>query len=111
VPTVIIPRPGVTVEAVAAVLRERLGSRHRVVAFRTSKGFVKEVSDDANTMLVSGTWFERANVRILSGTDETEVQVSPGATYPGLIRLIHRITVVRRVCRAIEQAPELARTD
>jgi hypothetical protein len=37
--------------------------------------------------------------------------VSPGATYPGLIALIDRISVVRRVRRAIEQASELARAD
>jgi hypothetical protein len=111
VPKVMIPRSGVTVEEVAAVLRERLGSRHRITPSRTSKGFVKEVPDDANTMLVSGSWFARANVRIVSATNGTEVHVSPGATYPGLIRLIDRISVVRRVRRAIEQAPELSRTD
>jgi len=111
VPTVMIPRSGVTVEEVAAVLRERLGSRHQITPCRTSRGFVKEVPNDANTMLVSGRWFERANVRLVSGTNGTAVHVSPGATYPGLIRLIDRIGVVRRVSRAIEQAPELARTD
>jgi len=108
---VLIPRSGVTVKEVAAVLQERLGSRYHVTLSRTSKGFVTEVADDANAMLVSGSWFGRANVRVLPGTDGTDVQVSPGATYPGLIRLIDRISVVRRVCRAIEQAPELAPPD
>lgn len=108
-PTVTIPRSGVTVEEVAAVLSERLGARHRVTPATTSRGFVKEVPDDANTMLVSGRWFERANLRIASATNSTEVHVSPGATYPGLIRLVDRITLVRRVLRAIEQAPELTR--
>ena len=110
-PPVMIPRSGVTVEEVAAVLRERLGSRHHLTPSTTSKGFVKEVPDDANTLLVSGTWFQRANLRIVSGTNSTEVHVTPGATYPGLIRLIDRIGVVRRVRRAIQEAPELARTN
>jgi hypothetical protein len=108
VPTVMIPRPGVTVAEVAAVLRARLGSRYRITPSMTSKGFVKEVPDAANTMLVRGRRLERANVRIVSAAGGTEVHVSPGATYPGLIRLIDRISVVRAVRRAIEQSPELA---
>lgn len=110
-PTVLILRPGVTVEAVAAVLREGLDSRHSITLSVSSKGFAKEVPGDANTMLVRGSLFERANVRLVSGTEGTEVHVSPGASYPGLIRLIDRISVVRRVRRAIEQASELARAD
>jgi hypothetical protein len=34
--------------------------------------------------------------------------VSPGATYFGLIRLVHRIGLVRKIHNALAQAPELA---
>ncbi len=59
-------------------------------------------------MLVRGAWLARANIRILPGADSTEIHVSPGATYPGLIRLIDRIGIARRVHQVLEHAPELA---
>jgi len=34
--------------------------------------------------------------------------VSPGATYFGLIRLVHRIGLVRKIHNALAHAPELA---
>jgi hypothetical protein len=81
--TVTVPRSNVTVEEVGAVLRLKLGSRYRITPSVTSRGFAKEVSDDPNAMLVRGAWLARANVRIVPGADGTEIQVSPGATYPG----------------------------
>jgi hypothetical protein len=41
-------------------------------------------------------------------TPGTEIEVSPGATYFGLIRLAHRIGLVRKIHNALAQAPELA---
>jgi hypothetical protein len=109
VSTITIPRSDVTAQEVSAVLRDRLGSRYRITPAMTSRGLVKEVPGDANSMLVRGTWFERANVRLVPGTDTTEIQVSPGAIYPGLVRLIDRVSIARKVRQALENAPELAR--
>jgi hypothetical protein len=106
--TITVPRSDVTAQEVSAVLRDRLGSRYRITPSMTSRGFVKEVPGDANAMLVRGPWFERANVRLLPGADSTEIRVSPGATYPGLVRLIDRVGIARKVHQALENAPELA---
>jgi hypothetical protein len=106
--TVTVPRSNVTVEEVCAVLRNALGSRYGVTPSMTSRGFAKEVPGDANTLLISGSWFQRANIRISPGADHTEINVSPGATYPGLIRLIDRIGIARTVYQILEHAPELA---
>jgi hypothetical protein len=106
--TVTVPRSNVTVEEVSAVLRNALGSRYGVTPSMTSRGFAKKVPGDANTLLVSGSWLQRANIRIVPGADRTEIDVSPGATYPGLIRLIDRIGIARTVHQVLEHAPEFA---
>jgi len=108
--TVSVPRSNVTVEEVSAVLRNELGSRYGLTASMTSRGFAKEVPGDANTLLVSGSWFQRANIRIVPGAGRTEIDVSPGATYPGLIRLVDRVGIARKVHQILEHAPELAGT-
>jgi hypothetical protein len=41
----------------------------------------------------------------------TEIDVSPGATYLGLIRMIHRAGLVGKVYQALEHAPDFARPD
>ena len=94
-------RPNLTVEDVRAALRERLPSRYSITPAMASKGFTKEVPGDANALLVKGRWLARANVRIIRGPSSTEIEVSPGATYPGLIRLADRIGIVREVQRAL----------
>ena len=106
--TVTVARSNVTVEEVTAVLHNKLGPRYPITPSVTSSGFGKEAPGDANTMLVRGAWFERANIRMLPGADSTEIQVSPGATYFGLIRLIDRVGLTRRVHRVLEHAPDLA---
>ena len=109
--TVTVARPNVTPGEVGVVLRNELGSRYQIVPSMTSRGFRKQVPDDENTMLVKGTWFERANVRVLPGADTTKIEVSPGATYFGLIRLIDRIGVSHKVQQILEHAPEFAQLD
>ena len=103
-----VPRPDVTVDEVSVVLRNALGPRYRVKASVLCSGFRREVPGDANTLLVEGSWFERANIRIVANTGSTDIDVTPGATYFGLIRLIDRIGLARRVLRILEHAPELA---
>jgi hypothetical protein len=105
---VTVRRSNVTVEELTAVLRTGLGSGYRVTPSMTSRGFAKEVPGDANTLLVSGRWFQRANIRIIPGADRTEIEVSPGASYPGLVRLVDRIGIARKVHQSLERAPELA---
>jgi hypothetical protein len=107
--TVTLPRSDVTVEEVTAALRAQLASRFTVTPSRMSTGFGKEVPGDANTILVAGSWLERANVRVVPGVGSTEIQVSPGASYFGLIRLVHRVGAVRTVLHALQDAPELGR--
>jgi hypothetical protein len=106
--TVIVPRSSVTVEEVSAVLRRTLGSRYRVTPSKTASGFGKEGPGDASTILVASSWLDRANVSVIHAKNSTEIHVSPGATYFGLIRLFHRAGLVHRVHQALEHAPELA---
>ena len=110
-PTITVPRSNVTIEEVSNILRNKLGSRYQITPSVTGKGFFKEVPDDANTMLVKGNRLERANLRVDSGDHSTEIHVSPGATYPGLIRLIDRMGMARRVRQILENASELAGSD
>ena len=98
--TITVPRSNVTADEVTAVLRGRLGSRYTITPGKRATGFGKEVSGDANSLLVAGSWLERVTVEIAG--------LEPGATYFGLIRLVHRIGLVRKIHNALAQAPELA---
>jgi hypothetical protein len=106
--TVTVSRSNVTAEDVRAVLRDRLPSRYGITPAMTSKGFAKEVPDDANALLVKGRWLARANLRIIPGAGSTQIHMSPGAAYPGLIRLADRIGIVRKVQHALADSGELS---
>lgn len=104
-PTVTVPRSDVTVEQVSAVLRQELGPRYRVTPSMMAAAFGKEAPGDATTILVASNWLERANVRVVSDGSSTEIRVSPGATYFGLIRLLHRAGLAHKVYRALAVMP------
>jgi hypothetical protein len=105
--TLTVSRPDVTADAARAVLSSKLNSRYRIVPSMMSKGFVKDVPAAGDAILVKGLWFNRANVRILPRDKGTEIDVSPGATYFGLIRLMDRVGVAHRVRRILDNASEL----
>jgi len=105
---VTVSRPDVTVEEVSAVLRKELGSRYIVTPCMTAAGFGKARPGNTNTILVAASWLERANVTLTTDKNSTEIHVSPGATYFGLIRFIHRVGLVRKLQQTLEHAPELA---
>ncbi|MGO9792274.1 MAG: hypothetical protein ACLP8S_23025 [Solirubrobacteraceae bacterium] len=105
--TVVVPRSDVTADEVCALLRDRLPSRYTITPGMTSRGFAKQMPDDANALLVRGSWLARANVRIIAGVESTEIDVSPGATYPGLIRLGDRVGIVRKVLHALGDCGDL----
>jgi FAD/FMN-containing dehydrogenase len=109
--TVTVPRSDVSVDEVSAVLRRTLGPRYSVTPSIMAAGFGKARPGDANTILVAANRLERANVRVATDSTSTEIRVSPGATYFGLIRLVHRVGLVRKVQQALVHAPELAGSD
>jgi hypothetical protein len=80
---VTVHRADITVEQVSAVLRRELGSRYRITPSMMASAFGKEGPGDATTILVASNWLERANVRVISDGNNTEIRVSPGATYLG----------------------------
>jgi hypothetical protein len=92
---------------VGTILRSKLDSHYELVPSAISTGFTKQVPEDKNSMLVKGRWFERANVRISSNAEATEIDVSPGASYFGLVRLVDRLGIAQKVRRILENAPEL----
>ena len=103
-----VPRGNVSAEEVGTVLRSQLGSRYELVPSAISTGFTKQVPKDQNSMLVKGRWFERANIRIIPSAQATEIEVSPGASYFGLVRLVDRLGISQKVRRILEKAPELS---
>jgi hypothetical protein len=105
--TFFVSRSNVTPDEVSAVLRSKLNSRYRIIPSMISRGFAKDVPAAVDAILVKGLWFGRANVRILPREKGTDIEVSPGATYFGLIRLIDRVGVSHRVRRILEHASEL----
>ena len=106
--TITVSRPDLSAGDVAAVLTTGLGRRFEVVPSMTSRGFRTEVPGDGHALLVKGTWFERANVRVRPGATDSQVEVTPGATTFGLVRLVDRIGLAHRVFRILEHAPELS---
>jgi hypothetical protein len=110
-PTIMVPRSDVTVEQVRAVLQRALGPRYRTTPSMMATAFGKQVSGDTTTILVASNWLERATVRVVSDGKSTKISVSPGATYFGLIRLLHRAGLAHKVYRALEDAPELGGSD
>ncbi len=108
-PTIHVPSPHVSIEEVSTALRTKFGDSYRIAPSMTASGFGKETPGDANTAVVKGFWFDRANIRIVPGPDGAEIEVSPGATYFGLVRLIDRVGIARRVHRALSQSAALGR--
>jgi len=108
-PAITVPRGNVSAEDVGAVLRGKLDAHYELVPSAMSTGFTKQVSQDTNSMLVKGRWFERANVRIIPGAETTEIEVNPGASYFGLVRLVDRLGISSKVRRILENAPEFSK--
>ncbi|MGA2521250.1 MAG: hypothetical protein ABSG81_10575 [Acidimicrobiales bacterium] len=106
-PSFTVPRGNVSAEEVGAVLRSKLDAHYELVPAAMSTGFTKQVSQDANAILVKGRWFERANIRIVPSSETTEIEVNPGAGYFGLVRLVDRFGICRNVRRLLERSPEL----
>jgi hypothetical protein len=106
-PTIHVSRAQVSIEEVCAALRQKFGDSYRITPSMTSSGFGKDAPDDANTAVVKGFGFDRANIRIIPSPNGAEIEVSPGATYFGLVRLIERVGIARKVHRALQQSPVL----
>jgi hypothetical protein len=106
VSVVTLNRPGVPADEVRQALVESLPSRYKVEVARSSRGFVKSVPADANSLLVTGAWLARANVRVISAPTGTEIQISPGATFPGLVRLADRVGIARTVHHALKRSDQ-----
>jgi len=109
--TITVSRSGVTAAEVSAVLRRELGSRYTITPFMMATGFGKEVQGGPTTVRVAANWLERANIELTAKTNGTEIDVRPGATYFGLIRLIHRASLVRKVHQVLEHATDFAQRD
>src|ERR1039458_2574722 len=109
--TITVLRSGVTAEEVSALLRRELGSRYTVTPSMMATGFGKRVQGGPNTVLVAANWLERANIELTAEANGTEIKVTAGATYFGLIRLIQRAGLARKVRQALKRAPELAESN
>lgn len=106
--TITVPRSDISAEEVSAVIRRELGPRYTVTPSMKATGFGKEVPGAPNSLLVAANRLDRANLQITFKTDSTEIEVTPGATYFGLIRLVQRASLARKVRQALEHAPEVS---
>jgi hypothetical protein len=104
--TVTVRRSNVTVDEVSSVLRDKLGSRYRVTPSVTSH-FHHESPGGANSILVKRHWFEQANVRVVPGTNDTEIRIGGAANFTATGFLINRASIVRKVKSVLDHAPEL----
>jgi hypothetical protein len=104
--TVTIPRSNVTVEEVSAVLRERLGSHYKVTP-TVAEHFHHETSGYANSILVRRNWFQQANIRVVPGTNDTEIHVGSAANFTPTGILLNRASIVRKVQQVLAHSPEL----
>ncbi|MEO9140273.1 MAG: hypothetical protein ABI345_14560 [Jatrophihabitans sp.] len=77
----------------------------------TSVGFGKESPAAEETMHVRRNWLQQANAQVVPQNNATELHVTPGATYFGLIRLAQRVGLTRTIHGLLAQAPELSETD
>jgi hypothetical protein len=72
--TITVPRSNVTADEVTAVLRGRLGSRYTITPGKRGTGFGKEVSGDANSLLVHP---RDNNTDVISWRDATSSTQTP----------------------------------
>jgi hypothetical protein len=105
--TVTIPRSNVTVEEVSAVLRNKLGSHYKVTPSVASH-FHHEAPGDAHSILVKRNWFVQANIRVVPGTNDTEIHIGSAANFTPTGLLLNSTTIVRKVHQVLEHSPELA---
>ncbi len=105
--TTTVFRANVSVQEVEGVLRAKLGGHYEIAPSASSTGFTKQIPKGENSLLVKGRWFGRANVQITPSAQATEIEVSPGASYFGLVRLFDRLGVAQKVRRILENSPEL----
>jgi hypothetical protein len=105
--TITIRRPNVTVEEVSAVLREGLGSRYEISPSHTSHVH-HETPNHAGSILVKRNWLEQANVKVVTGTSDTEIHVGGAGNFSLPFVLLNRASIVRKVSHVLEQSTALA---
>jgi hypothetical protein len=105
--TITISRSNVTVEEVSAVLRNGLGSRYEIPPSASSHVH-HESPGHPDSILVKRHWFEQANVRVVEGTNDTEIHVRGATNFslPGV--LFNRASIVRKVHQVLEHSTDLA---
>jgi len=105
--TVTILRSNVTVEEVSGVLQDNLGSHCTVTPFAASS-LHHETSGYGGSILVKRNWLEGTNIRILPGTNSTELNVSAASAFTLGGFLINHIGLTRKVHQVLEHSAELA---
>jgi hypothetical protein len=102
--TITVPRSDLTPDQVRIELSKTLPRWFQVIPGKRSTAFAKEVPAEPDALLVKGAWLARANVCVRPRSSSTEIDIVPGASYPGLIRLANRLGIVRRVQHALKNA-------
>jgi hypothetical protein len=109
-PTITVPRNDVTVEEVAAALRDGLGSEYHVLPGEAANlnPFGGSRGDHPDTIVIgrgSNRLF-RGQVRVAPGGRETKLHVSAGGIGPAP-KLVNYLRIVREVDRVLQAASSL----
>jgi hypothetical protein len=105
--TITIPPSNVTVEEVSAVLRNGLGSLHEITPCAASH-LHHESPGLPDSILVKRHCFEQANVRVVTGTNGTEIHVGGAANFSLIGVLFNRASIVRKVHQVLQHSTDLA---
>jgi hypothetical protein len=100
--TVRVRGSNITSEAVATSLRKTLGTRYEVTESLRS-GVRLGTTSPSTSVHVRRNWLEQANVRICPSSESTELRVTSASTVTIGGILICRLTIVRKVHKALEQ--------
>lgn len=79
------------------MLKSELPSRFQVISGMKSTAFAEDTPAPPDSLLVKGSWLARANVRVLRNAGGADIEIVPGASYPGLVRLGDRLGAARNV--------------
>jgi hypothetical protein len=109
-PTITVPKPGVTTEEVGEVLRKGLGPRYNVLPGKVMNwnpvGNPRADQPDRIVVGPGSTQLFRAEVTISQHSGQTLLHVIAGGISP-LTRLPNRLWIAEKVRKVLQAAPSL----
>jgi hypothetical protein len=106
-PTLVIPRPDVTTQELADLLRRHLGPRYHVLPDTALNwnpiGQPRAGHPDTLVVGTGSNRLFRAQVKLTRGPSETRLDISPGGI-TAVPRVANRLGIARRVAEVLDAA-------